>query len=350
MKRRILLIIMCLICVLLTGCGSRGAERADKVIERPVHKKEAVYFDRTYRYEAEDLDRQLCREAEKICRKYGTTFKAYNEIPMVIEESVRMKGSAKKEDWVLAIQETLRSYRITYETWEKIAKEIAGLDGPARLSSLGQKTLGANGASPEVVDLQVRLKNYITATGAVWQALGGKGYLDLEELKNERRKEAYNYRSRLHSVVNGSSLYTMKSSAGEILARSTSNMFFGIAGIDERWERSGFLVDDMKGKFIELRVAISNGKTDPVAVRSDWFMLVDREGREYLAADNFFENGGNNILRRGEAQLAAKKSMEITVYFDVPRTLDAHEYYLRISGDFSAQAVDMPVAVNRTGY
>ena len=312
MKKKILLIIMSVLCIVLAGCG--GSSESGKEAGKPkeaAYKVEARDFDKNYRQEGLlKIKEEMSKAWDPIIEKYGDTPKAYDEIEKLNDV-----------DKYKAFREKLVSVKIE---------------------------------NAEVRPLKdLLLKETDALITGLRTAIVERDYWDSKGTAVKYFQATFAYRNNFSLIVEGKPLPVINSSYGQLYAHEASNVLFGIANVKEKKELgNAYVSEKAKGKFIIVTVAIFNNQKDAITIDASRFKLIDKEGREYVSSSKglvglSLENKNANSFLE---QLNPNMSMESIIVFDMPPNVRAKEYDLVTSGGFTGEELKLPLVNDRNGY
>lgn len=303
MMKKLLFILISLLCLFAAGCGSGTPAK-------PSFKDEAKNFNQVYYLEGYEVLREdFFKSLLDSFGKYGYTNKAIDEF-----------------------------FKLDY------GKKIEGLK-----NKISQAKIEHQEIQP--------LKDLLIKTTDPFSAI-------LENLQNENSdgvkysitkilQTEFAYKNNYSMIVDGKPLPVVNSSSGQLYAYETSNVLLGIAKVKEANSLGdSYFSEDAQGKFIIVTVAVFNNQKDAIAVDASEFKLIDKEKREYSASTRGMTalQMSNKQHRGFLEQLNPNMGFESTIVFDVPKNTGPKDYQLRAAGGFTGDKILMPVKPMYNGY
>lgn len=173
-----------------------------------------------------------------------------------------------------------------------------------------------------------------------------------QALKN-RDKSAFDYLNEYSKITTGKGLPVFNTPIGQLYAEEASNVLFTVTGVSEaKTVGSGYFQESAQGKFVIVKVMVSNNQKDAITVDSNSFNLIDNQGRQFstsvegMTAVQISENHTKGFLTK----LNPGMVIDSTFVYDVPTNLKISDFELEARGGMTGDKVKMPLAVRKTGY
>ncbi|WP_196595203.1 DUF4352 domain-containing protein [Pectinatus frisingensis] len=135
---------------------------------------------------------------------------------------------------------------------------------------------------------------------------------------------------------------------GKIKGGISSNVGIAVIGINTTNSiGDDFSSQQAQGKFVVVKVAVSNGQNDAITVDSNSFKLIDDKNREFSAS---VEGMTALQMSNGNAKGFLTKVnpgivTDVTFVFDVPK--DVQGLKLKARGGFTGKAIILPLQVQK---
>lgn len=306
MMKKLLFILISLLCLLAVGCGS-GTPAAPP---KPSFKEEAKNFDKVYMQEDYyTLRSEFFKASIDSFKKYGNTRKAD-------EEFLKLGYDKKVEDLKAKISQA----KIEHQEVQPLKNLLVKAMDPFMVFIESLQNKNSQGVNDSVIKI----------------------------LQTE-----FAYRNNYSMIVDGKPLPVVNSSSGQLYAYETSNVLLGIAKVKEANSiGDSYFSEDAHGKFIIVTVAVFNNQKDAIAVDASEFKLIDKEKREYSASRRGMTalQMSNKQHRGFLEQLNPNMGFESTIVFDVPKNTGPDDYELQAAGGFTGDKILMPVKSMHNGY
>jgi|GEM_PF-6970487 len=173
-----------------------------------------------------------------------------------------------------------------------------------------------------------------------------------QALKN-RDKSAFDYLNEYSKITTGKGLPVFNTPIGQLYAEEASNVLFTVTDVSEaKTVGSGYFQESAQGKFVIVKVMVSNNQKDAITVDSNSFNLIDNQGRQFstsvegMTAVQISENHTKGFLTK----LNPGMVIDSTFVYDVPTNLKISDFELEARGGMTGDKVKMPLAVRKTGY
>ena len=306
MMKKLLFILISLLCLFAVGCGS-GTPAAPP---KPSFKEEAKNFDKVYFQEGyEKLTAEIGNSLADISKKYDDNNKA-------IDEFMKLGYDKKIEE----LKNKIIQAKIEHQEVQPLKDLLLKATDPLRelLENIHNKNIqGINSSGKTVGQTQ------------------------------------FAYRNNYSMIVDGKPLPVINSSSGQLYAYETSNVLLGIAKVKEaNFIGDSYFSEDAQGKFIIVTVAVFNNQKDAITVDASEFKLIDKEKREYSASTRGMTalQMSNKQHRGFLEQLNPNMGFESTIVFDVPKNTSPKDYQLQAAGGFTGDKILMPLRFRPNGY
>lgn len=299
MKKLLLVLLTLFIVLSIAGCGG------------PSPKEEAKQFNETYY--VQDLKKGLIAELNKTMNdaitKHGDSEEAFNAviasgIPQKFKDSIEKIKQAKIEN-----------------------KEVEPLKN--KLVKIEETYIAL---------LDIVEKNDVN---------------NVDQALKNRDKSAFDYLNEYSKITTGKGLPVFNTPIGQLYAEEASNVLFTITDVSEsKTVGSGYFQESAQGKFIIVKVMVSNNQKDAITVDSNSFNLIDNQGRQFstsvegMTAVQISENHTKGFLTK----LNPGMVIDSTFVYDVPTNLKISDFELEARGGMTGDKVKMPLAVRKTGY
>lgn len=306
MMKKLLFILISLLCLFAVGCGS-GTPAAPP---KPSFKDEAKNFNQVYYLEGYNALRQ------ELSKSYSDLFEKY--------------GNTRKTD-----------------------DELLKLGYDKKFEDLKAKISQAKIEHQEVQPLKDLLLKATEPILPFFENLRNRNFQGIEDSNIKCLQTLFAYRNNYSMIVDGKPLPVINSSSGQLYAYETSNVLLGIAKVKEANSiGDSYFSEDAQGKFIIVTVAVFNNQKDAITVDASEFKLIDKEKREYSASTRGMTalQMSNKQHRGFLEQLNPNMGFESTIVFDVPKNTGSDDYQLRAAGGFTGDKILMPLEVCRNGY
>lgn len=184
--------------------------------------------------------------------------------------------------------------------------------------------------------------------------LGEKNDIDgARKVIHNINKHIFDYENEYSKITTGKGLPVFNTPIGQLYAEEASNVLFTVTGVSEaKTVGSGYFQESAQGKFVIVKVMISNNQKDAITVDSNSFNLIDNQGRQFstsvegMAAVQISENHTKGFLTK----LNPGMVIDSTFVYDVPTNLKISDFELEARGGMTGDKVKMPLAVRKTGY
>lgn len=170
---------------------------------------------------------------------------------------------------------------------------------------------------------------------------------------NQTNKCVFDYKNEYSKITTGKGLPVFNTPIGQLYAEEASNVLFTITDVSEsKTVGSGYFQESAQGKFIIVKVMVSNNQKDAITVDSNSFNLIDNQGRQFstsvegMTAVQISENHTKGFLTK----LNPGMVIDSTFVYDVPTNLKISDFELEARGGMTGDKVKMPLAVRKTGY
>ena len=302
MKKKILLIIMSVLCIVLAGCGS----------DKPDIESEAFKFNSVYQGEGlEKLEKAFRVASEEIVEKYGKTPEASNE--------------------------------------------MAKLDAHQKLLDFKAKMLAAKTENEELRPLKDLLAKHVDAAIAYWDAVAVHDIANIEKLERSKLQTKFDYFDKWYMLIFKCHQPVLNSSVGQIYANryGPGPVLFGVVSIEESYRMGGkVFYDEAKGKFVTVKIAAFNSQKVPITLSNKGFSLLGKGGAKYQPLNLSLRRWTIERLfsKYDHEDIEPNTDMEVKVVFDVPKEVEISEHWMEIFWDGSYGKVVIPMTAERTGY
>lgn len=166
-------------------------------------------------------------------------------------------------------------------------------------------------------------------------------------------KFIFDYENEYSKITTGKGLPVFNTPIGQLYAEEASNVLFTITDVSEsKTVGSGYFQESAQGKFIIVKVMVSNNQKDAITVDSNSFNLIDNQGRQFstsvegMTAVQISENHTKGFLTK----LNPGMVIDSTFVYDVPTNLKISDFELEARGGMTGDKVKMPLTVRKTGY
>lgn len=184
--------------------------------------------------------------------------------------------------------------------------------------------------------------------------LGEKNDIDgARKVLHNINKHIFDYENEYSKITTGKGLPVFNTPIGQLYAEEASNVLFTITNVSEaKTVGSGYFQKAAQGKFIIVKVMISNNQKDAITVDSNSFVLIDSQSRKFstsvegMTAVQISENHTKGFLTK----LNPGMVIDSTFVYDVPTNLKISDFELEARGGMTGDKVKMPLAVRKTGY
>lgn len=298
--KKILLVLLSLFSVLIfTGCGG------------PSPKEEAKQFNETYY--VQDFGKGLMAELHK-----------------TMDDAITKHGNSEEADKAIVASGITQKFKDSIEKIKQAKienKEIESLKN--KLVKLEETYIAL---------LDIAEKNDVNNVD--------------QALKNIDKSE-FDYENEYSKITTGKGLPVFNTPIGQLYAEEASNVLFTITDVSEaKTVGSGYFQKAAQGKFIIVKVMISNNQKDAITVDSNSFVLIDSQSRKFstsvegMTAVQISENHTKGFLTK----LNPGMVIDSTFVYDVPTNLKISDFELEARGGMTGDKVKMPLAVRKTGY
>lgn len=302
MKKLLLVLLTLFIVLSIAGCGG------------PSPKEEAKQFNETYYVQGfkngivSDIDKTV----EEIYKKYGQTEEA-----------------------------------------DKAFIQFAQSECSKKISQYLNTVTDAKIENKEVVQLKDKFIIVIKNYSSIFANIANNDMNATNNVIKERDKLVFDYKNEYSKITTGKGLPVFNTPIGQLYAEEASNVLFTITDVSEsKTVGSGYFQESAQGKFIIVKVMVSNNQKDAITVDSNSFNLIDNQGRQFstsvegMTAVQISENHTKGFLTK----LNPGMVIDSTFVYDVPTNLKISDFELEARGGMTGDKVKMPLAVRKTGY
>lgn len=299
MKKLLLVLLTLFIVLSIAGCGG------------PSPKEEAKQFNETYY--VQDFGKGLMAELHK-----------------TMDDAITKHGNSEEADKAIVASGITQKFKDSIEKIKQAKienKEIESLKN--KLVKLEETYIAL---------LDIAEKNDVNNVD--------------QALKNIDKSE-FDYENEYSKITTGKGLPVFNTPIGQLYAEEASNVLFTITDVSEaKTVGSGYFQKAAQGKFIIVKVMISNNQKDAITVDSNSFVLIDSQSRKFstsvegMTAVQISENHTKGFLTK----LNPGMVIDSTFVYDVPTNLKISDFELEARGGMTGDKVKMPLAVRKTGY
>lgn len=299
MKKLLLVLLTLFIVLSIAGCGG------------PSPKEEAKQFNETYY--VQDFGKGLMAELHK-----------------TMDDAITKHGNSEEADKAIVASGITQKFKDSIEKIKQAKienKEIESLKN--KLVKLEETYIAL---------LDIAEKNDVNNVD--------------QALKNIDKSE-FDYENEYSKITTGKGLPVFNTPIGQLYAEEASNVLFTITDVSEsKTVGSGYFQESAQGKFIIVKVMVSNNQKDAITVDSNSFNLIDNQGRQFstsvegMTAVQISENHTKGFLTK----LNPGMVIDSTFVYDVPTNLKISDFELEARGGMTGDKVKMPLAVRKTGY
>lgn len=298
--KKILLVLLSLFSVLIfTGCGG------------PSPKEEAKQFNETYYVQG--FKKELMAEFRK-----------------TMNDAITKHGNSEEAD-----------------------KAIIASGIPQKFKDSIEKIKQAKIENKEVEPLKNKLIKIEETFIALFDIVEKNDANNVDQTLKNKDKAEFDYENEYSKITTGKGLPVFNTPIGQLYAEEASNVLFTITNVSEaKTVGSGYFQKAAQGKFIIVKVMISNNQKDAITVDSNSFVLIDSQSRKFstsvegMTAVQISENHTKGFLTK----LNPGMVIDSTFVYDVPTNLKISDFELEARGGMTGDKVKMPLAVRKTGY
>lgn len=205
----------------------------------------------------------------------------------------------------------------------------------------------------EIEPLKEKLIIVVNNHGNMLNSIANNDMNAARSAYNQINKCVFDYKNEYSKITTGKGLPVFNTPIGQLYAEEASNVLFTITDVSEsKTVGSGYFQESAQGKFIIVKVMVSNNQKDAITVDSNSFNLIDNQGRQFstsvegMTAVQISENHTKGFLTK----LNPGMVIDSTFVYDVPTNLKISDFELEARGGMTGDKVKMPLAVRKTGY
>lgn len=278
--------------------------------------------------------------------------------PSPKEEAKQFNETYYVQGWKNGIikecNETINTIRNKYGQTANIDKILATeSDIPQKVNSYLDTVKNIKIENKEIEPLKEKFTIVVNNYNNMLIGLANNDMNAARSAYNQIERGVFDYKNEYSKITTGKGLPVFNTPIGQLYAEEASNVLFTITDVSEaKTVGSGYFQESAQGKFIIVKVMVSNNQKDAITVDSNSFNLIDNQGRQFstsvegMTAVQISENHTKGFLTK----LNPGMVIDSTFVYDVPTNLKISDFELEARGGMTGDKVKMPLAVRKTGY